>query len=73
MLILLFIGVGGYSGAISLYMQPVLLKILVPLLVILGAFIIIGWFKSFDRSGWLVFIAVVVFILLMGILSILFF
>ena len=70
LMILIFIGVGGYTGAIPLYLQPTLLYILVSLLVILGALMIIGWFKSFDRSGWLVFLGVLVFMLLIGILSI---
>ena len=71
LMILIFIAVGGYTGAIPLHLQPALLNILVSLLVILGALIVIGWFKSFDRGGWLVFLAVSAFILLIGILSIL--
>jgi hypothetical protein len=50
-------------------MQPILLYILVPSFVILGVVIIVGLFKSFDRSGWIVILSVIALFLLIGILS----
>ena len=70
LMILIFIGVGGYTGVVPLSLQPALLHILVPLLVILGFLAIIGWSKSFDRAGRLVFLAVLLFMLLIGIVAI---
>jgi hypothetical protein len=67
--ILIFIGVGGLTGVVPMYMQPMLLHILVPSFVILGVVVIVGLFKSFDRSGWIVILSVLALFLLIGILS----
>ena len=67
--ILIFLLVGGYTGILPMLMQPILLYILVPSFVILGVVIIVGVFKSFDRSGWIVILSVIALSLLIGILS----
>ena len=67
--ILIFLFVGGSTGIIHMSMQPMALHVLVPSLLICGVVMIIGFFRSFDRSAWIVILSVIALFLLVGVLS----
>jgi hypothetical protein len=69
LLILIFLFVDGSTGIIPMSIQPMALHILVPSLVICGVVMIIGFFRSFDRSAWIVILSVIAFFFLVGVLS----